>query len=129
MGASGCDAPNLAWIGATTKQASAKPRPGFAASGSPIERTHTAALTLPDPVQPHAKMALMHSRTMKLVMAAAKAWTTAVAVAVLAILLAPSFFGPAPTWSDRLLMALPGLALLAIGWVWILHIRRGIGRP
>jgi hypothetical protein len=74
-------------------------------------------------------MAPMRNRTMKLVMAAAMAWTTAVAVAVLAILLAPSYFGPAPTWSDKVLIALPGLAVLAIGWVWILHIRRGIGRP
>ncbi len=57
------------------------------------------------------------------------AYTAVVAMVVLAILFAPTFFGPAPMWSDKLVMALPGLALLGMGWVWLLHIRRGIEGP
>ena len=60
---------------------------------------------------------------MQHVMAFAKVYTILFAVVVLAILLAPwVLLGP----DDRLLQLLPGVALLAIGWVWLLRIRKGV---
>jgi hypothetical protein len=62
--------------------------------------------------------------------ATAKVYTLVFAVVLVAIELVPGpFFGPAPSWADKLLQTVPGLALLAIGWVWMLSIRRGIDRP
>ena len=61
------------------------------------------------------------------VIATAKVYTLVFVVVVLAIELQPGpFFSPEPSWSDKLLQLLPGLALLTIGWAWMLHIRRGI---
>jgi hypothetical protein len=63
-------------------------------------------------------------------MAVAKVYTVMFVVVVLASELLPGpFFGPAPTWTDKFLMLLPGLVLLAIGWAWLIHIRRGVERP
>jgi len=67
---------------------------------------------------------------MQHVMAVAKVYTLVFIVVLLAAELLPSqYFGPQPSWLDKLLQLLPGFALLAIGWVWILHISRGVGRP
>jgi hypothetical protein len=63
-------------------------------------------------------------------MAVAKIYTLVFVVVVLAIELAPGpFFGPEPTWLDTLVRMLPGLAMLAVDWVWMLRIRNGIERP
>ncbi len=72
----------------------------------------------------------MQNRSMKFVMAAARVYTFLFAVVVLASLFASggAFLFP-PAWYERLLPLLPGLALLAIGWAWLLHIRNGIERP
>jgi hypothetical protein len=60
-------------------------------------------------------------------MATAKVYTLTFVVVLLAIELQPGpFFGPEPTWGDKVAGLLPGLALLAIGWLWLLRIRRSV---
>lgn len=66
----------------------------------------------------------------KYAMATAKVYTVVFVVVVLAVELQPGpFFGPGLSWTDKLLQLLPGLALLIIGWAWLLHIRSGVERP
>ena len=68
--------------------------------------------------------------TLKLVIAVAKVYTLVFLVILLAILLQPGpFFGFAPTGIDNLIRAMPGLAMLAVGWAWLLSIRNGVERP
>jgi len=65
----------------------------------------------------------------KLVIAVARVYTLVFVAILLAIILQPGpFFGFAPTGIDKLIRALPGLAMLAVGWVWLLSIRRGVER-
>lgn len=60
-------------------------------------------------------------------MAVATVYTVLFAVFVLYILfMAGPFFGPEP---DRVGQLGPGTALLAIGWAWLLLIRRGVEKP
>jgi ABC-type transport system involved in cytochrome c biogenesis permease component len=69
----------------------------------------------------------MQMGPVKHVMAAARAYTVVFAVVVVWLLLMPGpFFGPQP---DRLGQLIPGIALLAIGWAWLLHIRRRTRQP
>ena len=66
----------------------------------------------------------------KYAMAIARVYTAVFVVVVLAIELQPGpFFGPDLSWTDKLLQLLPGLALLTIGWAWMLRIRGGVERP
>ena len=63
---------------------------------------------------------------LSVVMAVATVYTVLFAAVVLWIVLTPSFFGPQP---DRLAQLGPGALLLAIGWAWLLRIRRAVERP
>lgn len=59
-------------------------------------------------------------------MAAAQVSTVLFAVLIFATLSTPSpGLGP----DDRLLHILPAVALLVVGWAWLLRIRRGTARP
>ena len=67
---------------------------------------------------------------MRHVLAAARIYTIVFVVVLLAIELVPGpFFGFAPTAFDKLVRTLPGLALLVLGWAWLLRIRSGAERP
>jgi ABC-type transport system involved in cytochrome c biogenesis permease component len=63
---------------------------------------------------------------MQFMMAVAKVYTLLFAAVVLWVLLNPSYFGPQP---DRLVRLGPGTALLAVGWTWLLLIRRSARQP
>ena len=63
------------------------------------------------------------------VLAVARVYTVVYVVVVVAILLQPTFFGPQQEWYQRLALPGAGLAMLLVGWAWLLRIRRGVERP
>ena len=93
-------------------------------------RTLRTARAAPARTQPRPHCIGCENGRVTHVLAVARVYSALFAVIVLALLLQPGpFFGPQQEWYERLALPVAGLAMLLIGWAWLLRIRRGVERP